>query len=315
MKKIKILLIFILFSFIWISSYSQENTKVVYDFKFFQNKETYAIASDSFISIIDVTSKVAAYKLENKNADSFISIDISKDEKYIVSGSKNGIISLWNIEKQELIFETKLVGSITDIKFSSNNTFIASSSNNKLYKYNYLSKNLIKEFKGHTLDITSIEFTKDEKYLVSSSADMKIIIWDYDSGEIINTLEDHDAWIRDISVNQQNQMISCDDDGKLFFWDLSNVNDIKLFKQEEVSKKWITCIKFNDDGISYAYGTINGEAFYITPKLKLKSELKYPILNIEITNNDNLATIFLALLGNGFQSIPQTKMAVYKYIL
>ena len=70
------------------------------------------------------------------------SIAISSDSKYIVSGSYDKTIKIWNLE----------------------------------------SGQEIKTLKGHSESVNSVAISSDNKYIVSGSADNSIKIWNIESG-------------------------------------------------------------------------------------------------------------------------------------
>ncbi len=73
------------------------------------------------------------------------SVAFSKDGKYIVSGSWDKSIKIWERE----------------------------------------TGNQIQTLKGHSSGVTSVAFSKDEKYIISGSDDKSIKIWERETGSEI----------------------------------------------------------------------------------------------------------------------------------
>ncbi len=118
-----------------------------------------------------------------------------KDE-LIITGSKDGKISLWNLSTRT---ESTLIGehdgSITDISVIRNGKIIISSSNDSKItiweqdiQNNYHKK---KDLIGHTEAVLSIDVQTDDNYLLSAGKDNTIKIWD------LNEL----TWIRSIDMH------------------------------------------------------------------------------------------------------------------
>ncbi|HRG47373.1 MAG TPA: hypothetical protein PLG41_14305, partial [Leptospiraceae bacterium] len=74
---------------------------------------------------------------------------------------------------------------------------------------------------GHTAAVKGILLTKDEKKLISYSADDTIKIWETETGKLFRTLEGHTAWINGIQLTKDDKiLISYSDDKTIKIWEL-----------------------------------------------------------------------------------------------
>ena len=81
---------------------------------------------------------------------------------------------------------------------------------------------------GHTGAVNGILLTKDEKKLISYSADNTIKIWDMKEEKLLKTLEGHAGAVRGILlVNADRMLISYSDDMTLKMWDLETGKTLK----------------------------------------------------------------------------------------
>ncbi len=99
------------------------------------------------------------------------SVALSNDDKYIISGSLDNSIKIWEYIK-----------SYNDDKY-----IISGSLNNsiKIYKDNESYDSSIKirvseiqTLKGHSKGVNSVAFSNDDKYIISGSLDNSIKIWE-----------------------------------------------------------------------------------------------------------------------------------------
>ena len=98
--------------------------------------------------------------------------------------------------------------------------------NNKELIQFFNFKPLLKE-KGHSSSVRSIAISPDGKYIVSGSVDGTIKIWDFKTGECLNSLEGHSSWVDSIAISPDGKyIVSGSGDGTIKIWDFKNVNNI-----------------------------------------------------------------------------------------
>jgi WD40 repeat protein len=87
---------------------------------------------------------------------------------------------------------------------------------------------------GHTGAVNGILLTKDEKKLISYSADNTIKIWDMKEEKLLKTLEGHAGAVRGILlVNDDRMLISYSDDMTLKMWDLETGKTLNYAHQSD----------------------------------------------------------------------------------
>ncbi|WP_413385414.1 WD40 repeat domain-containing protein [Bacillus velezensis] len=102
------------------------------------------------------------------------SLDFSKCDKYLATGSMDNNIIIWNLE----------------------------------------THNQERVLMGHFNSLYDVYFSQDNKYLISSSRDNSIIVWNWKIGEKIKVLNIHDEWVyRSLTSVKHNSLISASKDG------------------------------------------------------------------------------------------------------
>ena len=91
------------------------------------------------------------WNFEEAHEKSINSVNFSPTGKYIVSGSRDRTIKIWDLT----------IGI------------------------------LIKTLEGHTDIVNSVKFSPDGSFIASGSRDKTIKIWDVKTGNLIKTLEEH----------------------------------------------------------------------------------------------------------------------------
>lgn len=83
---------------------------------------------------------------------------------------------------------------------------------------------------GHTENINSLDFSPDNKYLISSSSDKTIKLWELETGRVLRTFTGHKGEVRAAIFNKtMKSVISGDKSGKLIIWDILTGEIIQQF--------------------------------------------------------------------------------------
>jgi WD40 repeat protein len=107
------------------------------------------------------------------------SLAISPDAQFLVSGSRDRTIKVWQLATGELIHTLKdHQDEVYTVALSPNGQIIASGSADKTIKLWHLATGqLLGTFTGHTDTVTSLAFTTSGDMLISASLDKTIKIW------------------------------------------------------------------------------------------------------------------------------------------
>lgn len=112
-------------------------------------------------------------------------IAVSSDGKFIVSGSSDKSVRIWNvIEKKCTICQnTGHKDSVLCVAISPDCKIVASGSADKTIKtWDIITGNEVRTLKGHFNRVQSVAFSPDNSCLVSGSDDCTIRLWDFNTG-------------------------------------------------------------------------------------------------------------------------------------
>ena len=125
----------------------------------------------------------------------FNCLDVSIDGKVLVSGSEDGTVRVWDLEKtkQTLCF-TKHKSDVYSIALSKDSNKIISGSFDKtVIQWDIKSKSTKIIYKGHTREVLCVSFNTNEKLIISGSGANEIIIWSTTSSHQLNKLSLEDV--------------------------------------------------------------------------------------------------------------------------
>jgi mitogen-activated protein kinase organizer 1 len=150
-------------------------------------------------------------------------VKFSKDGEYILSGSQDRTIKLWNPYKGFLINSYDIHSQdVLDLAIFQDNTKFASVGFDKqVYVVDSIKGNVMRRFYGHSGRINSIALNSLESVLVSGSYDCSVKIWDLksQSKDPIQTLSHaKDSITKVIVLNEK--IISVSVDGKMRQYDI-----------------------------------------------------------------------------------------------
>jgi len=161
---------------------------------------------------------------------SVLSVRFSPDDEYVVSGSKEGSIKLWDIHKQRSIKTfTGHTNSVNSVCFSPDGKYILSGSLDATIKlWDIQTGKCVRTFEAHKSSVNSVCFSSDGKFAISGSSDGTIIFWDVETGECIEILKEHKGAVNSVSVSSSGKyIVSGSFDGTIKIWDIDTRKCVK----------------------------------------------------------------------------------------
>ncbi|KAI1630301.1 G protein beta subunit-like protein [Exophiala viscosa] len=129
----------------------------------------------------------------------------------------------------------------------------------RLYDIKSTNPNPIMEFSGHANNITGIAFHCEGKWMVTSSEDSTVRVWDTRSGQIQRNYQHTDP-VNDVVIHpNQGELVSCDRGGNIRIWDLGESKCThQLVPVEGVS---MSSVSVASDGSLLAAGNNLGDVY------------------------------------------------------
>ncbi|YAF94009.1 MAG: NACHT and WD repeat domain-containing protein [Nodularia sp. CChRGM 3473] len=200
-----------------------------------------------------------------KSPGAVTSIAFSPDGKYLVSGTEDKKIWLWNLQGklQQLPYQGHQ-SAIASVKFSPDSKFIISGSQDKTIRLWDLRGNLIyKPFRGHQAVITSVTISpqlnidnSDVWFVVSSAEDKTIRLWRVDGVAIGQPFIGHQYPVTSVAISPDGQyIVTGSHDKTVRLWDING----KL-----IGKPWlghqneVTSVAISPDGQYIVSGSQDG---------------------------------------------------------
>ena len=228
----------------------------VKDIKFLNNKEILIASTSSKISKID--TETGNWQFLEGHTEPVLCLATFTDG-IVLSGAKDRNIRLWKDNHESSVI-TGHVGSITSLAASKSGRkklknaktrVFASGSDDKTVKlWEYQENGAISckwTIQAHEDDISGMDFSPNDAFLATCSADKTIKLWNSETGEMIQQFKGHKRGVWKVVFSPSDQVIaSCSSDGTVKVWDIKSGECLKTFEEHDCT-------------VLQVYFTLNGQ--------------------------------------------------------
>jgi WD40 repeat protein len=203
---------------------------------------------DSVIApVVEYLKEKNQKKILEGHEDRIICVAYSFDGHYIVSGSGDSNLILWNGKTGEQIKVLKgHAGPVRCVAYSPDGNYIVSGSQDEtLILWNGKTGERIKILQGHTGDVNCIAYSLDGNYIVSGSNDWDLILWNGKTGEKIEILKGHKFLVSCVAYSPDgNYIVSGSWDKNLILWNGKTGEQTNVLKGH---KGIVKCVAYSLD--------------------------------------------------------------------
>lgn len=187
-------------------------------------------------------------RFDTGNLFPVISMSLSPDGKYMLSGNSDRTVQIWDMESGKEIRtmrgHTDYVNSVT---FSPDGKLaLSASADNSLKVWDTLSGKEIRTLQGHSYWALAVAFSKNGDYIMSGGGEGTIKIWNSSSGRISKSLIGHTRDVNSVVFSDDGKYIlSGSSDKSLRLWDFNSGNIVKTL---EGHKADVYAVALSSDG-------------------------------------------------------------------
>jgi WD40 repeat protein len=206
--------------------------------------------SDRFISVTNFLTR-----RWNGHHTWIASIQTTPDGKFVVSGSFDNLVRVWNIENGELLslieHHDQCVSAV-DVT-PDGKRGISGSWDSTVAVWSMSTGKLQFTLAGHKGGVTSVTVTPDGKHCVSGSRDKTVKIWDINTGKEVSSLAGHKDTVISVAVSADGQFVaSSSKDKTIKLWNLATAELVSTF---EGHKDYVSSVRFSSDGTRLISGS------------------------------------------------------------
>lgn len=154
----------------------------------------------------------------------------------------------------------------------------------RLYDIKSNNPNPVVTFEGHKANVTALAIQADGKWMVTSSEDGTVKVWDMRTPSVQRNYR-HKSPVNDVVIHpNQGEVISCDQDGNVRVWDLGeNICTHHVVPEEYVPVRSVSVasngtmiVAGNNNGNCYVWRMVNSrDITSLHPVTRFRSHSKY----------------------------------------
>lgn len=208
---------------------------------------------DGSIRIINLHTRLEEHEISSHSKPVSI-LQVTKDNKKLISASQDGCIKLWDTEKFKEISTLNISPSVPNSLVSTpDGKFLAIGCSDSIIRVWPIEKlGKINLLKGHTESINSIAITSDGQYAATGSDDFSVRLWSLWLLQEQNVFLGHGSKVGSVAITSDNKFIvSGSEDKTVKIWNIKE-------KIQEFSFKGhfgeIYCLAISSDGSLVASG-------------------------------------------------------------
>ncbi len=182
---------------------------------------------------------------------SFVSgVAFSPDGRYVMSGSDNRTVKLWDVKTGQLVRTFQgYSSSVRSAVFSPDGKYLLTGNGETLNLWDAQTGREVYAVKAHSDSVTSVAYSPDGRYAVSGSWDKNIKLWEISTGKELRTFHGHRDSINSVAFSPDGRhVLSGSWDRTARIWEIATGRELKRFENPAAGAIGFTSVVFSPDG-------------------------------------------------------------------
>lgn len=183
-----------------------------------QKREKLAIAQGSVLRLKTLQGQLLAENKENSAA--VISLDMSPDERFLVSARENGLVHLWNLEENTVAEWKTNTEELKTVTLNPSAEQVATAGVDGIISLWNRQGKLLAQMEGHLGAVHGMAFSPDGQRLASTGQDGTVRLWDIGSARQQALFQVYDAEVNAVAFSADDRLLATGDTaGNVQLWD------------------------------------------------------------------------------------------------
>lgn len=193
-----------------------------------------------------------------------LSVALSSDNQYIVSGSGDKTIILWDKMTGKPIRQPweKHTDSVQSVAFSPDSKHVISGSDDHtLILWDVVTGTPVGyPYTGHNNAVVTVAFSPDSKHVISGSDDHTLQLWNIATGQVVGSpFKGHSRRVTGVAFSPDGKyVVSGSADQTIYLWDVESQSIMQTFKSLTSS---VTSVAFSSNGKDIISGSSNNKLY------------------------------------------------------
>ncbi|MBD2339581.1 hypothetical protein H6G64_21645 [Calothrix sp. FACHB-156] len=173
---------------------------------------------------------------------------LTPDGKYVISGSDDNTLKVWNWQTGEELRTLNGHSSyVNALALTPDGKYVISGSLDSTLKvWNWQTGEELRTLNGHSKSVEALALTSDSKYVITGSSDTTLKVWDWQTGEELRTLAGHTSSVNAVALTSDGKYaISGSGDTTLKVW---NWQTGELLRTIEGHSSYVNTLTLTPDG-------------------------------------------------------------------
>jgi len=169
----------------------------------------------------------------NLRKDNIYVMDITPNGRYLVVGTDDSIVKIWDLWNGQIIKEIKVKKYLVDfIKITPDGkSFITTSDNNNINLWDLKTGKLLKTFhNGSNEGLVNIIILTNKNQLISGDDSSLVKVWSMKTGKLLKTFHFKTGMVTALAVTDNGNIIAGNDDSTIKMWNIKTGKLIGYFK-------------------------------------------------------------------------------------
>lgn len=208
-------------------------------------------------------------------------IDVDKEGRILVTHSGD-TVKIYRLSQQSLetpVAQFSVNDIVTDVAIDPTGEFIAATGgyiDPETIVYDWKNETERFRLRGHQLQCQDVDYSRDGKWILTTSRDKSARIWDAETGDLLHHIRGHGNQVSRISdMPDREQVVTSSDDGTIKIWDIHQLSAGTLRPLGDSARAFARSPSKGLVAVARWTGTMS---IYDTDTLELKTEFKNDVL-------------------------------------